>query len=59
MLKTSSRRLGDQQMFAGPADIITRHNFKNLAKEDVWWHGPSFLINNTKLNEKVMQPGIL
>ena len=42
-----------------PADMITRQNFKNLAKENVWWHGPSFLINDTKFNEKMMQPEIL
>ena len=39
--------------------MITRQNFKNIAKENVWWHGPSFLINDTKFNEKVMQPEIL
>ena len=41
-----------------PADMITRQNFKNIAKKTVWWHGPSFLINDTKFNEKVMQPEI-
>ena len=25
-----------------PADMITRQNFENTAKENVWWHGPSF-----------------
>ena len=42
-----------------PADMITRQNFKNIAKENVWLHGPSFLINDTKFNEKLMQPEIL
>ena len=42
-----------------PADMITRQNFENTAKENVWWHGPSFLINDTKFKEKVMQPEIL
>ena len=42
-----------------PADMITRQNFKNLAKENGWWNGPSFLINDTKFNEKMMQPEIL
>ena len=42
-----------------PADMITTQNFQNLAKENVWWYWPRFLINNTKFNEKVMQPGIL
>ena len=42
-----------------PADMITRQNFKNIAKGNVWWHEPSFLINDTKFNEKVMQPEIL
>ena len=41
------------------ADMITRQNFKNIAKENVWLHGPSFLINDTKFNEKLMQPEIL
>ena len=36
-----------------------RQNFKNITKENVWWHGPSFLINDTKFNEKVVQPEIL
>ena len=39
--------------------MITRQNFKNIGKENVCWHGPSFLINDTKFNEKVMQPEIL
>ena len=38
-----------------PADMITRQNFKNIAKKNVWWHRPSFLINDTKFNEKVIQ----
>ena len=42
-----------------PADMITRQNFKNIAKENVWWHGPRFLINDTKFNEKATQPEIL
>ena len=41
-----------------PADMITRKNFKNIAKKNVWWHGPSFFINDAKFNEKVMQPEI-
>ena len=45
--------------FNNPADMITKQNFKNFAKEDVWWHGPSFLIKEAKFNEKVMQPEIL
>ena len=36
--------------------MITRQNFKNIAKENVWWHGPNFFINDTKFNEKIMQP---
>ena len=39
--------------------MITRQNFKSIAKENVWWHAPSLLINDTKFNEKVMQPKIL
>ena len=39
--------------------MITRQNFKNIAEENVWWHGPSFLINNTKFNENLKQPEIL
>ena len=39
--------------------MITKQNFKNIAKENVWWHGPNFLIKETKFNEKVMQPEIL
>ena len=42
-----------------PADMIKKQNFKNIAKENVWWHGSSFLIKETKFNEKVMQPEIL
>ena len=38
--------------------MITRQNFKNLVKENVW-HRPSFLINDSKFNETVMQPEIL
>ena len=39
--------------------MITKQNFKNIAEENIWWHGPSFLINNTKFNENLMQPEIL
>ena len=42
-----------------PGDMITKQNFKNIAEENIWWHGPSFLINNTKFNENLMQPEIL
>ena len=42
-----------------PADMITRQNFKNLAKENVWWHGQNSLSNDTKFNENVMQTEIL
>ena len=38
--------------------MITRQNFKNIAKENVWCHRSSFLINDTKFIEKVMQPEI-
>ena len=41
-----------------PADMITRKNFKNIAKKNVSWHGPSFFINDARFNEKVMQPEI-
>ena len=39
--------------------MITKKNFKNIAEENIWWHGPSFLINNTKFNENLKQPEIL
>ena len=41
-----------------PADMITRQNFENTTKENVCWHGSSFLINVTKSKEKVMKPEI-
>ena len=29
---------------------------KNVAQENVWWHGTSFLVIYIKFNEKIMQP---
>ena len=39
--------------------MITGPNFKDTAKENVKWHGLSFLVNDKKFNEKIMLPEIL
>ena len=39
--------------------MITGPNFKDAVKENVKWHGLSFLVNDKKFNEKIMLPEIL
>ena len=39
--------------------MITRQNVKNIVKGNVWWHVPSFLVNETKINEKIIPPEFL
>ena len=39
--------------------MIMRQNFKNIVKENVWWNVPSFLVNETEVNEEIIQPEFL